>query len=291
MADNFYARYPDKPDVTSLNSLTGALTLAAGSNITITPSGGNTLTIASTGGGSGANTALSNLDVTTAINADLTFANRGGGAQVIVKTANITGDNTDDLTLTTGDSSDAASGSLNIISGTGAAATGNVNIQTGIPSDPAGSPGNINIQPGLSTSVGFPGGNVTITAGIGDSGGGLDLQAGTATGDNSTGGTVGIRSGGISGMDSTSGNINVIAPAGSGTGEQGIFVVQTQFMRMPSADADPVPVVNSLNGGEMYYNTITGKFRGYNAVAIAWEDLNQEKIWMQLINVYLRVLL
>lgn len=39
--------------VSSLNSLTGALTLAAGSNITITPSGGNTLTIASTGGGSG----------------------------------------------------------------------------------------------------------------------------------------------------------------------------------------------------------------------------------------------
>lgn len=36
--------------VTSLNTLSGALTLAAGSNITITPSGGNTLTIASTGG-------------------------------------------------------------------------------------------------------------------------------------------------------------------------------------------------------------------------------------------------
>lgn len=37
--------------VSSLNTLTGALTLAAGANITITPSGGNTLTIASTGGG------------------------------------------------------------------------------------------------------------------------------------------------------------------------------------------------------------------------------------------------
>lgn len=37
--------------VTTLNSLSGALTLAAGSGITITPSGGNTLTIASTGGG------------------------------------------------------------------------------------------------------------------------------------------------------------------------------------------------------------------------------------------------
>lgn len=37
--------------VSSLNTLTGALTLAAGANITITPSGGNTLTIASSGGG------------------------------------------------------------------------------------------------------------------------------------------------------------------------------------------------------------------------------------------------
>lgn len=36
--------------VTSLNTLTGGLTLAAGSNITITPSGGNTLTIAATAG-------------------------------------------------------------------------------------------------------------------------------------------------------------------------------------------------------------------------------------------------
>lgn len=38
--------------VSSVNSLTGAVTLAAGTNVTITPSG-NTLTIASSGGGSG----------------------------------------------------------------------------------------------------------------------------------------------------------------------------------------------------------------------------------------------
>lgn len=48
MADNFYAKYPvtgGSSGVTSLNSLTGALTLAAGTGITITPSGGDTLTI------------------------------------------------------------------------------------------------------------------------------------------------------------------------------------------------------------------------------------------------------
>lgn len=54
--------------VTSLNSLTGALTLVAGSGISITPAGSN-ITIASTGGG-GANTALSNL-ASVAINTSL----------------------------------------------------------------------------------------------------------------------------------------------------------------------------------------------------------------------------
>lgn len=52
--DNFYSSYAANNGgggggVSSLNSLTGALTLAAGSGITITPSGGNTLTITSTG--------------------------------------------------------------------------------------------------------------------------------------------------------------------------------------------------------------------------------------------------
>lgn len=70
MADNFYAKYSaNEPPVvvTSVNGLNGALTLAAGSGISITPSG-NTLTIASTA--SGANTALSNL-TSTAVNVDL----------------------------------------------------------------------------------------------------------------------------------------------------------------------------------------------------------------------------
>ena len=48
--------------VTSLNSLTGALSIAAGSGITVTPSG-STITIASTGGG-GAVTSVSNVDGT-----------------------------------------------------------------------------------------------------------------------------------------------------------------------------------------------------------------------------------
>lgn len=48
---NTYVRYPASSGggVGSLNSLTGTLTLAAGTNISITPSGGDTLTIAATG--------------------------------------------------------------------------------------------------------------------------------------------------------------------------------------------------------------------------------------------------
>ena len=50
-----FAKYPvtgGSGGVTTLNGLSGALTLAAGSNITLTPSG-NTITIASSGGGGG----------------------------------------------------------------------------------------------------------------------------------------------------------------------------------------------------------------------------------------------
>lgn len=43
----------DTLDVASVNDSTGAVTLAAGSNVTITPSAPNTFTIASTGGGGG----------------------------------------------------------------------------------------------------------------------------------------------------------------------------------------------------------------------------------------------
>lgn len=64
-----FASYPieggSTGGVSSLNSLTGALTLVAGSGITITPSGSN-ITIASSGG-SGADQQLSNLSGTTAV--------------------------------------------------------------------------------------------------------------------------------------------------------------------------------------------------------------------------------
>lgn len=60
MAGNFYAKYSANEPATvvsSLNSLNGALTLVAGSNVTITP-GSGILTIASTAGGSGTVTSV-----------------------------------------------------------------------------------------------------------------------------------------------------------------------------------------------------------------------------------------
>lgn len=53
MADNFYSSYPvtGGSGVTTLNSLSGALTLAAGTGISITDNGSNTITITATGSG------------------------------------------------------------------------------------------------------------------------------------------------------------------------------------------------------------------------------------------------
>jgi len=77
---NFFANYPIEGGggggggVTTLNGLSGALTLVAGSGITITPSG-STITIASSS--TGANTFLSNLTSPVAINQSLTPGSTG----------------------------------------------------------------------------------------------------------------------------------------------------------------------------------------------------------------------
>ena len=70
--------------VSSLNSLTGALTAAAGSGITITPSGGNTLTFAATGGGGGVSS-VNGLTgaVTAAAGSGITLNTIGGTLNII----------------------------------------------------------------------------------------------------------------------------------------------------------------------------------------------------------------
>jgi hypothetical protein len=47
------------------------------------------------------------------------------------------------------------------------------------------------------------------------------------------------------------------------SGATGVFIA-------PLADMDPTNPIP----GQFYYNTTTGKFRGFNGVAAAWQDLN-----------------
>ena len=70
--------------VSSLNSLTGALTLVAGSNITLTPSG-STITIASTGGGGG----ISAVSVATANG--FAGTSSGGSTPALTLSTTVTG--------------------------------------------------------------------------------------------------------------------------------------------------------------------------------------------------------
>jgi hypothetical protein len=57
--------------VSSLNTLTGGLTLAAGSNVTITDNGTDTITVASTGGGSSTLDGLTDVSATSPTNGDV----------------------------------------------------------------------------------------------------------------------------------------------------------------------------------------------------------------------------
>jgi hypothetical protein len=81
---SFYANYPATAGVLTLNGQAGALTLVAGSNITLTPGAGSITIAASGGGGGGATTALDNL-AAVAINVDLAFAT-GAVANIISET-------------------------------------------------------------------------------------------------------------------------------------------------------------------------------------------------------------
>lgn len=137
MPAGFFASFPagggGGGGVTSLNSQIGALTLVAGSNITITP-GSGTFTIDATA--SGANTSLSNL-TSTAINQNLQFAagiagniltvdqaitilaGNGGpsSSPVQIQTGPSTGWNSSDISLSSGAASGGQSGNLVLTTG------------------------------------------------------------------------------------------------------------------------------------------------------------------------------
>lgn len=242
MADNFYSSYPVEGSsgsgVDSVNSLTGALTIAAGSGITVTPSGGDTLTIAATG--SGANQTLSNLTAPTALNASLNFtsdstiqtiddvssssfviktgiASAGTSGELNISTGNVAGGDSGPLFLTTGNSTTGASGNISVVSGSG---DGDVS-------------GNIIIASGPASTE--PTGNITLTTGISDA--------------------------------DASGNIVLTTGASGGGSGQGRVLVVAKSLGIPIKAADP----SGPAEGDMYYNSVTHKAYIYDGTI--WQAL------------------
>lgn len=146
--------------VTSLNGMTGALTLVAGTGITITP-GSGTLTIDATGGF--ALQDLSNLTNPTAINTNMIFGPTGsyGMGGIKIKSAddpngsrniNFLSGATDtvgsgSVVVATGFSNSDASGAVSIFSGGAATISGGVTMTTG---DAASQSGDIFLTIGAS---------------------------------------------------------------------------------------------------------------------------------------------
>lgn len=48
------------------------------------------------------------------------------------------------------------------------------------------------------------------------------------------------------------------------------FISTVDLISLTPKTSDPSIAV----GGQIYYNSATGKFRGYNDVTVQWEDLN-----------------
>jgi len=159
--------------VTALNSLTGSLTLVAGSGITVTPAGSN-ITITATGG-SGANVTLSNLTSPTAINHPLTFAT--GVANAGLATPVSTGStNSEAISIFPGNSLNGLGGTFTLSSGSafGTGSGGNVFMSSG--SATSGTGGYFQLYGG-STLTGQAG-SMTIGSGSANSNAGGDSTQG-----------------------------------------------------------------------------------------------------------------
>lgn len=249
---SFYAEYPPQGGsgggVTSLDTLTGAVTLVAGSDITIIDDGGaNTITIASTG----ANTTLSNLDDPTALNQILIFdpntivdgavvtgditggddsgqltlqsggTEDGNSGDVFVSTGSQSGTgNSGRIILSSGDPGDGASGSVQLATGSpsGAGNSGNMTLHTG--GSPSNSTGTIQIFSGGVTSGAAASGGISLFSGnaVDGNSGGAQLSSGGVTGIGASG-TITLSSG--ASVDGNSGDINIVTATPSGAGSQG----------------------------------------------------------------------
>ncbi len=209
--NNFYGRYPfveASAGVASLDGMSGALTLIAGSGITVTDGAGS-ITIAATGGAF-ANQDLSNLTNPTAINQDLVF-NKA--------TPSILANGTTSLTIATAhDSIGSTTGALTLSSGSGHDNTGPASFKSGDTIN--GVTGDVTIGSGDAASIGTSG-NVNIFSGsatsTGNTGWASLSTSNTAPGTGDAGDVFLIAGNGNSGAG---GSIN-ITPGGSTSGAPG----------------------------------------------------------------------
>jgi hypothetical protein len=261
--------------VTSLNTLTGALTLAAGSNITITPSG-HTLTIASTGGGgSGTVTSFSagNLSpvfttsvATATTTPALTFAltNAGGGtvfgnsatssgapAYTATPQLGIPGTSTGTIAL----ASSTASG-LYTITAPANAATPTLTLPTGTGTFAvtASAPIVLNATTGALTAPTAVTSASSLTSNavvLGGGGQAVSTQTFLTT-DGAATLTVGIAGGGngvLALSGNTSGTATFIAPAVAGTRTNPIVISNGLSLPAGTQSLPPVTMGGSTNSG------------------------------------------
>lgn len=172
--------------VSSLNSLTGALTLTAGSGITITPSGGDTLTIAATGGAGTWNATKIASSDSHAQNSFGTFPSIYGDSTLATNYVLSTTDVP--LLNTTNPGAWLALVASDVLEPT--------SIRDG---------GGLYLQAGLAAGTGY-GGEISILAGAGNDGGG---------------GNVFINAGGVDSGTGDAGSITLTAGGNSGSGDGG----------------------------------------------------------------------
>jgi hypothetical protein len=183
--------------VSSVNSLTGALTLAAGSNITITHSG-NTLTIAASGGGG----------LPSPLSASASYTPNGLGPGTFLGNDTDSDQTNFQIVLGSTDTSVANNSTSNVILASGSY------LDSGV-----GGVGNLTLMTGNVPSGTTSGGTITVTTGTVDGGpaGGINIQGGAsntgAAGDISiAAGTnnVGHRGGNISLVAGDNGDASVV---------------------------------------------------------------------------------
>ncbi|HMY73934.1 MAG TPA: hypothetical protein PLQ88_19105, partial [Blastocatellia bacterium] len=242
-------QYVTGPVVGNVNGLSGSVTLAAGANVTLTPSG-NTLTIAATGGSGGAGNAIQN---STAIQPNANF--------------NISGNGTAGGTLS-GNAVNAAlqfnlngnrilsnAGDNNLFAGVGAAAsnTGGYNTFFG------SSAGAVNSSGGLNAFFGSLAGASNTTAGNNaffgslagtlNTTGGFNTFLGMQAGFNNTMGTNNAFVGTFAGVSNVTGSNNTLLGSNANVSSDGLSYA-TAIGAGATVDASNTITLGRSNGSD-----------------------------------------